>query len=348
MEGVQASSTLNHGVLQRDHGVASTPTDGEEHMRVRNRRLVVGLLAGALALVPATSAAAATASPKVSATITVGNLIMEPTSRGYVGTLAASVKWNGPDNGWLSLYVVEPVAGAWQSMANGDGCTWFYAADGRHANTCIVSGLHPGEVRDVTQSFRVLTTPRPYAMSEPSADIWAQQIDTTISKTKHYSTTFRGTDGSLSNPLTYVGDKLSDASLAVGSAPVAMVRQADGSFLGRLPVTVTWNGDAPHWYVWIDAALPNDWFVWDTDPTRGFGCPGGCEVPGPNGTGLMQGEGVSFDLIIYAPEGTAPGTYSGITTHIAAHWAISELTNDTGELTDVSPADNSGTFTAQV
>jgi hypothetical protein len=309
-------------------------------MRTRSAGLIVGLLAGAVALVPAASAAAATAGPKPSATITVGNLILEPTSRGYVGTLSASVQWNGPDDGWLDIVIVEPVAGAWQNMNNGDGCVWNTAtADGRRTDSCGLSGLRHGEVRDIAQSFRVLTATQPFAMSAVSADIWAQQGDTVISKVKHYSTTFRGTNGSVTKPSLYVQDLVSNASLALRSNSVTMVQQPDGYFLGHLPVTVTWNGDAAHYFVNIDAALPNGWFVWDTDPESGYPCAGGCSVPGPNGGALMQGEVVSFDLIVYAPEGTAPGVYSNNTAHVGAYWV-------NGQLTDVSPADNDGTFTA--
>jgi hypothetical protein len=233
------------------------------------------------------------------------------------------------------------VAGAWQGMNNGEGCVWNTADEGRRTSSCIVVSLKHGEIRDITQSFRVLTATRPFAMSAVNADIWAAQGERTVSKVKRYSTTFRGTNGSLSNPQPYVQDQVSDASLSLDSPTVAMVKQPDGTFRGRLPVIVTWNGDAAHWGVNMDAELPNGWIVWDTDPEIGYPCAGGCLVPGPNGPVLMQGETVSFGLIIYAPKGTAAGSYGPITTHIGAFWTE-------GELGDVSPADNNAVFTATV
>lgn len=308
-------------------------------MHTRTRGLLAGLLVVGAALAPASSAAAAASlvDSRPLASISVGNLILEPTNRGYAGTLSATVTWNGPEATWMNVTIVEPVIGAWQNMANGDGCFWNETADGRRVNECGVS-LQPGETKDITQSFRVLTTPRAYAMSAPSSTIWATQNQTAISKVKKYSTTFRGTNGSLKNPTPYVQDTLSNASITI-SGSATMVQQEGGYFLGRVPVTVQWNGDAPHWYLNIDAALPSGWFLWDTDPTSGLPCAGGCSVPGNGGTQLMQGETSSFDLIIYAPEGTQPGSYGPFTAQIGAVWTD-------GFLTDVTPADNSATFTA--
>jgi hypothetical protein len=310
-------------------------------MHIRSRRLVAGFLAAGIALAPAGAAWAGPSSVDAAAlaTVTVGNLILEPTGRGYTGTLPTSVTYNGTEPGWLDLVIIEPVPGAWKSALNSDACLWNTAADGRRLWECSIGTFAPGETRDVTSTLRVLTKTRKYAMSVADADIYVTSSQGTASTIKQYSTRFRGTDGSLRNPRPYVQDTQSDATVRIGTS-ARMVQQEGGYFLGRVPVTVKWKGDAAHWFVNVDAALPDGWIVWDTDPASGYPCAGGCSVPAADGTTeLMQGEVSAFDLIIYAPEGTVPGSYGPITATATAYFID-------GPLTDVTPADNSGTFTA--
>lgn len=309
-------------------------------MLARSGRLLAGLLVLGGVLAPETTASASSVDSTTIATIQVGDLVLDPGARGYTGTLPVTVKYTSREPGYLDLTITEPVAGAWQSMANGEGCVWGTVTEGRRTISCYIGSFTQGESRDVSSVFRVLTTPQPYAMSAVTVDIAATRVDQPVGKVKQYTTKFRSTKGSLRNPRPYVQDTQSDASISTAGA-VTMVRQADGYYLGHLPMKATWNGDAAHWLLNIDAALPDGWIVWDTDPQSGYPCAGGCSVPGPNGPQLMQGETVGFDLVIYAPEGTPAGTYRPLTARAAASWTD-------GELTDVTPFDNTATFIATV
>jgi hypothetical protein len=310
-------------------------------MHIRTRGLIAGLLAAGIALAPAGAAFAGPSAVDAAnpVTVKVGNLILEPTDRGYTGTQPTTVTNNGTEPLQLDLIIVDSIAGAWRSALNAEPCVWYDPIGPRQTWDCYIGTLAPGESRDVTSSFRVLTKTRKYAMSVADADIYVVQGQTRVSRIKQYATKFRSTDGSLRNPRPYVQDTQSNATLTIGGA-ATMVQQEGGYYLGRVPMTLKWKGDTAHYFVNIDAVLPEGWIVWDTDPSSGYPCAGGCSAPaGVGGVVLMQGETTTFDLIVYAPEGTAAGTYGPITATATAYWID-------GAVADETPADNSATFTA--
>ena len=88
-----------------------------------------------------------------------------------------------------------------------------------------------------------------------------------------------GTDGtgSLRNPRPYVQDTKSDISVTAQDA--TLVPQEDGGYAGRLPVTVHYAGDAPHWELDADITLPDGFELNGVDPSEACGTTW-CPVPG--------------------------------------------------------------------
>lgn len=221
--------------------------------RTITRRLLAGVLGAGLALIGAAGPAAA--APGDTA-VSVGRLVLEPTDRGYVGSLPVTVTYRGTEAAYLDLTITEPVPGAFVGTTPGDPC--FYSSP-RPARTiyCHVpdGALQPGERRQFTVDFRVLTTPRPYAMVTSGGQLTVTTGDSNpANDTASFAALFRSTTGSLGEPQPYVRDTRTDAAVSAG--PATLDRQEDGSWFGRLPVTVRVDGDAAHDAYWLAPTLP--------------------------------------------------------------------------------------------
>ncbi|MFJ8577819.1 hypothetical protein [Micromonospora sp. NPDC093277] len=297
-------------------------------MRIRLSTVLVGVLglAGALALV----APPAQAAPSRSTATVADQLILEPTDRGYRGSLRVDLTYRGTEPGRATYVITEPIAGSYQNAEWGVSC---YSGgellpDGRTRVECDVPGgaLAPGEQRIFTIDFQVLTNVRPYAMKAGKGEV-AVKVGGTLVTDKKFATKFRSTTGTLANPRPYVQDTQPDVAVTV-AGDLTMVRQPDGWFEGRLPVTVSYHSDAPHLWVSISGRNLPPSFGWPWSQECGHEC-----VPGAP---LMQGEARTFDLYFSAPSDTPLGDLGEVGVEVTA-WQRSQHP-------DANPADNVATF----
>lgn len=298
--------------------------------RTITRRLLAGVLGAGLALIGAAGPAAA--APGDTA-VSVGRLVLEPTDRGYVGSLPVTVTYRGTEAAYLDLTITEPVPGAFVGTTPGDPC--FYSSP-RPARTiyCHVpdGALQPGERRQFTVDFRVLTTPRPYAMVTSGGQLTVTTGDSNpANDTASFAALFRSTTGSLGEPQPYVRDTRTDAAVSAG--PATLDRQEDGSWFGRLPVTVRVDGDAAHDAYWLAPTLPAGVRVAGIEPEDI--CAADCTVPGGQ---FMPGEERTMSLLLRAPAEVTPGDLGSGSVRLYATFSWGD------ELTDVDPADNTASF----
>lgn len=298
------------------------------------RRLAAGILGAGLALLGAAAPAAQAAAVPADTSVSVGQLVLEPTDRGYAGSLPVTVTYRGVQAGTLNLTVTEPVPGAFAGLTPADPC---FSGSPNPVRTiyCMVPGgaLQPGERRRFTVDFRVSTTPRDHAMSAPAGRVAVETGDANpTNDTIEFSTLFRSTTGSLRDPQPYVWDTLTDASLAVGAA--TLTRQEDGSWRGRLPVTVRVAGDAAHDAYWLEPTLPAGVSLAGIEPEET--CAGACTVPGGR---FLPGEERTVSLLLRAPAEVAPGDLGTGSVRLYAVFGWD------GERLDVDPADNTAAFT---
>ncbi len=307
-------------------------------MTTRTHRLLGGLAAAlasaAFIAVPAPAQAVSTT------TVAVERMALVATERGYSGSLPTRVRYQGATAANLDLVLTEPVAGSWRGTQLADTC-FFGVRPGlgqRRTIRCGIGRFQPGEIRHVPSAFQVLTKTMPYAMAAAGGEVHVERDQVRISEVVSFTAFFRSTSGSLLMPRPYVQDTATDIVLGTGSS-VTLTRQPDGSYLGRLPVTLTWRGDAPHYQVYtrIDH-LPAGFLVWGTEPGDGGPCSIGCNAPGDR---FMEGETRTWDLLLYAAAGTARGDYG-------VHTLTPEVLWNSSSLVDVDPADNTPAFTVTV
>ncbi|MEN3609402.1 hypothetical protein AAH979_07640 [Plantactinospora sp. ZYX-F-223] len=307
---------------------------------IKTRHLTVGVLATAMAVLAV--APAAQAAPQVGqgdlgqpkdTSVTVGRLVLEPTERGYRGSVPLTISYRGTETADLQVTIAEPVAGAFENFDSDFPC--FYGqreGELRRDIRCGASPIRGGERRDYTIDFEVLTATQAYAMSAVGGAVTVQTIDSQpVTVTKSIDTLFRSTTGSLRNPRPYVQDTQTDASVTAGAA--TLVRQEDGSYLGRVPLTVRYNGDAPHDGLQLEAVLPDGVQLRGISPGAVCAFPW-CEVPGGD---FMPGEERSMELLVSAPAGTAPGDLGTGTARLHTFFFLDELS-------DVDPSDNAAAF----
>ncbi|SBT47996.1 hypothetical protein [Micromonospora auratinigra] len=295
------------------------------------RRLLAGALGAGLALLGA--AAPAAAAPGDSS-VSVGRLVLDPTDRGYAGSLPVTVTYRGAQAGYLDLAITEPVPGAFVATTPSDPC-FFSAPKPVRTIYCSVPGgaLQPGERRRFSVDFRVLTTTRPYAMATPGGRVAVTTGDANpANDTADVTALFRSTTGSLDDPRPYVRDTRTHASVAA-AGPVVLARQEDGTWSGRLPVTVRVDGDAAHDAYWLTPTLPAGVEVVGTEPAAM--CGADCEVPGGQ---FMPGEERTVTLLLRASADVAPGDLGPGSVRLFAVFGWGD------ELADVDPTDNTATF----
>ncbi|MDG4790047.1 hypothetical protein O7626_29700 [Micromonospora sp. WMMD1102] len=306
----------------------------------RSRRLAAGALGAAtalatLAMAPAAQAGTRDGQPPAyrDTSVTVGRLVLEPTERGYRGSVPLTVSYRGRGSADLQVTVAEPVAGAFADIDTDLPC-WFGTRPGelRRDIHCGASAIRGGEHRTYTIDFEVLTSTRAYPMSVDGGAVTVQTRDAQpATVTDSFQTLFRSTTGSLRDPRPYVQDTRTDASVTAGAA--TLVRQPDGSYLGRVPVTVRYGGDAPHDMLQVETQLPAGVQLRGIEP--GAVCAGTwCEVPGGR---FMPGEERSVEVLVGAPAGTAPGDLGTGSIRLHAGFLFTELS-------DVDPSDNTAGF----
>ncbi|MFV2112287.1 hypothetical protein ACFHW0_08095 [Micromonospora sp. LOL_025] len=301
------------------------------------RRIAAVAVGLAVALIGTTAPAAA--APHKSSTgtlsITAGQLVLEPTDQGYVGTLNATVTNNSPTASFYSLSFLEPAGAADGRVYPEDACVWLGTVGIRTMQNCgNGSGeLAPGASRAHSVRFHVRTTPRDYPMVV--GDSWIGVVgngDQDPVERASFTTLFRSTKGKITNPRPYVQATQTDVSLSANA--VRLDRLSDGSLLGRMPLTVRYGNDAPSFGLNVIADLPAGVVVDHIEPQDmpsswdWFTVPGGRFVPG---------EARTFDVILTAPAGTPAGELGTGSYTFHSDFITS--------LTDVNPADDTTSFT---
>jgi len=304
-------------------------------MTTRTARTIAALLGGAAALAlaaPATATAAPTARPK----ITAQQLVLAPTDRGYVGTLTATVTNPGSIATSVDLLVTEPAGASFTTIEPGGPCLYDRLVENRLVTDCYGQRIEARGSVTFQLGFHVWTTARAYPMVAQGGEI--SVLPTGASKatdTARFTTLFESTTGSLHNPRAYVQATKTDLSIR-GSA-VQLTRQADGSLLGRMPVTVRYGNDAPSFHLDVEAALPAGVAVHHIEPQDMPSFPDWFTVPGGR---FMPGEERTVDVILSAPAGTPAGTLGTGSYTVGASYFY----GSGAPVPDVDLADNTVSF----
>ncbi|MFC4018332.1 hypothetical protein ACFOW4_10265 [Micromonospora sp. GCM10011542] len=302
------------------------------------RRLAALLLGPTAALLAFAAPAAAAPAGGLDADVSVGRLVLDPTERGYQGSLPITVTNRGPAETYFSVTIVEPVAGTIGNVSPDSPCGYGPLQNNRRLVNCSVPGpaLKPGERRSFSVAFQALTTPRDVAMIATGGEVSVNVGDgnPAIADEESFVARFRSTSGSLRHPVPYVQDSQARASIST-AAGATLVRQEDGSYQGRLPVTVRWAGDTAHEFLFVEATtLPAGVRIWGTDPQdlpsffTNFVVPGGR---------FMPGEERSFDVLLRAEPDTVPGDLGAVTFQLDTQWGGNVVA-------DADPADNTASF----
>ncbi|GGM21144.1 hypothetical protein GCM10011608_02220 [Micromonospora sonchi] len=292
-------------------------------------------LAGAAAAAAPAAAAPAAAALEARASVQAGRLILDPTDRGYRGTLPVTVTNRGRASTSFSLKILEPVAGSFRDAGPDAPCLPYdELTDGRRTFDCSPSlYLRSGETKQAFLTFEVLTTVRSYPMRAGQGTIEATVAgQQSPAGTATFGTLFRSSKGKLRPARPYVQDAQAKASISAGDA--TMTRAETGRWFARVPVTVRWSGDAAHDNLWVGGVtLPNGVQLWTTEPDSG---PADwlehLAVPGKR---FMPGEERSFTLVVSAPADRSAADVGGPATLEvgATFWP-------TYVLPEATPADN--------
>ncbi len=292
------------------------------------RGLVVAAVVAGVGLGVSGPAQAAAEDLTVSAT----RLVFEPGERGYTGTYHVTVTNTGVEPTYANVRIVEPVTGAFVGLRPNEACLTDWSGPGPNAHVCTVPGgqIAPGAARKFRVDLAVLTAPQAYAMSPADTTTTIVGPDSTLLATASSRTLFRSTTGVLTRPRPYVQDDFTD--LSVAASDVTLAEQADGSFLGVLPVTVRWDGDAPHFDLVVETLVPEGFEFRGAGPDVMCGLVE-CVVPGG---AFMQGESRTLELQIGAPAGTAAGTTGTGSVRGYENWF--------DDLPDADPSDDTASF----
>jgi hypothetical protein len=292
-----------------------------------------GLIAATVVIAATVGAAGAAQAAAPTIDVQAGRLVLEPGARGYHGSLPVVVTYHGDEPDYASITLIEPVAGAFTGLRPEDACVVSPREDGRREVGCGVPGgdLQPGERRRFVIDFDVLTTPRAYAMSAAATSIQVflgNAAGTTATATS--ATLFRSTSGSLRKPQPYVQATKSDIS--VTAPDTTLVKQDDGGYAGRVPVTVHFASDSPHFELTADIALPDGVEFDGVDPSEPCGTTQ-CPVPGGR---FLAGETRTFWALVSAPATAATGPAGSGAVTVTSSWYST--------VEDVDPSDNTAAF----
>jgi hypothetical protein len=292
-------------------------------------RTILGRVLAVTAIaVPAVlgGATAATAAPPSPLQFQAGRLVLEPSARGYHGSIEFSVTNGGATDTSIGLTFVDPVAGGRVEFRDPSAgpCLYGEPVDGRQSENCYLTTVKAGVTYRNALEFDVLTKARAYAMTGPDVALTLTRDNDPV-VTRTVATRFRSTTGSLRHARPYVQDTKSDITVRAG-AEIALTEQPDGSFRGGVPVTVTYRGDAPHWELTLAGDFPGGVALWEIDPAGV--CMDVCEIPGQ----FTEGETRTMTAYLHAPAGTPAGELGVGTLTVQNRWIT--------PVEDVTPADN--------
>ncbi|MEU4789049.1 hypothetical protein ACFWRG_16845 [Micromonospora tulbaghiae] len=307
-------------------------------MTTRTARIATALLGGAAALI--TLAAPAAAAPSAATAgrvdVTAQRLVLDPTDRGYVGTLTATVTNRRSTATSVSLVVTEPAGASFTSIEPGGGCFYNRLVENRLVIGCGGEQIEAGKSLTFRLGFHVWTTARSYPMVANGG--WIEVVPsgaTAASDATGFTTLFRSTTGSLRKPRPYV--QAVDTDLSIRGSAVTLTPQPDGTLLGRMPVTVRYGNDAPTFALNVGATLPAGVQVDHIEPQDMPSFPYGFSVPGGR---FVPGEERTFDVFLWAPAGTAAGELgTGSLTVTGSYFYGAD------DPQDVDPSDNTTSFT---
>ena len=275
-------------------------------------------------------AAAAPSAAADAPTFSLSRLVLEPTERGYRGSLRVTITNNSDSTDGFYFQIREPVAASFaggpESHCDPDG-----VSEGRLVRSCGLpqgNELAAGESRRAPVEFQVLTTPRSYPMIATGGSITVYSWKFGSLGTVPFSAQFRSLDGKLARPQTYVQDTQPDASIEL-AGPVT-----DGpENTRRVPLRVRYAGDAANLGLSVRATpLPAGSMILHTDPWDGPVYSERAFVPGGQ---LMAGEEREIALLISRPTDPADET-APINLELSTDWVET--------VPDVDPSDNTVTF----
>jgi hypothetical protein len=302
-------------------------------MRTSASTVVAGLVGLAVTLSMAVPAAQAAPTGTAESTATVADrLVLEPTDFGYRGSIQAELTYQGSEPGRATYVITEPVPGSYENLEWGISC---YSGgerlpDRRVRVECDVPGgeFQPGEHRAFTIDFQFLTAIQPYAMKGKNGRL-AVKVNGEVVTDESFQSRFRSSTGSLRNPVAYVRDQQPESGITAGD--LTLVRQPDGTFEGRLPLTVRYDSDAIHGELYvITRNLPAGIYELTTEPADG--CAHFC-VPGGQ---FMEGEVRNFDLVFTGAADTRLGDLGEA--------GIEVQTDPWSPAPDADPSDDATTF----
>ena len=303
-------------------------------MTTRTTRIATALLGGAAALLALAAPAAAATTRAAGPDITAQRLVLSPTDRGYVGTLTVTVTNPGRTATTVDLVITEPAGASFTTIAPGGPCFYTELVENRLVNECYGGRIEPRASVTFQLDFHVWTTARDYPMVAWGGEVAVLPSGATDpSDTARFTTLFASTTGELRHPRPYQQATATD--LAIRGSDVVLTRQADGSLLGRMPVTVRYGNDAPSFDVYAAATLPAGVSVWGTDPQDLPSFPDWFTAPGGR---FMPGEERTFDVILRAPAGTPAGDLGSGSFTVAANYFVGVT------VPEADPADNTTSF----
>lgn len=301
------------------------------------RFLSRGVLTAAVLSGAALGVAAPAQAAETDLTISATRLVLEPGQRGYTGTYHVTVTNTGDEPAVADLRVIETTPGAWRGLRPDDSyCftdTWGTTPVGY---LCELPGgeVAPGEIRKFRIDMGVLTTPRDHALrgADTLTTLVSSSDSTRVVASASSPTLFRSTTGSLRDPQPYVQDEQSDISVTAGD--VTLTPDPEGGFTGKVPVTIRWNGDAPHHGINTETVVPEGFEARGADADDITCMFPYCYVADEP---LMPGETITVNLEVYAPEGTPSGTTAtGAIVATGSWWG--------GALSNVDPDANRAPF----
>ncbi|MBE1486610.1 COG1361 family protein [Plantactinospora soyae] len=291
----------------------------------------IAMTLGIMAPAVAASAAPAPATVKVTqgdASASFGRLVLEPTERGYQGSLQVTVRNQGTDAGNFRLLFREPVAGSAILPTSPEQFCQTEVGYSGHRETfgCFLSQIAPGGSLTFSIAFAVPTATKSFPMTAAGGRIAISDdyaLNAPLSKFKPFETLFRSTDGSLRDPRPYRQDTKAKSSIVVADE-VTLTMGPNGRYTGRIEATVAYGGDAAHGSLDLDTYVAEDRAILiDTDPAE-VPCSRGCPVPGRK---FMEGESRTFGLIFSAAADAAPGLYEA-TAMVSASWQHAVVDED--------------------
>ncbi|MGY0007620.1 hypothetical protein [Micromonospora sp. I033] len=304
-------------------------------MTTRTARITTALLGGAAALLAlAAPAGAAPSGVTGGIDLTTQRLVLEPTDRGYVGTLTATVTNRKPTATSVNLVITEPAGASFTTIEPGGACLYDRLVENRLVISCLGDRVEAGETVAFRLGFHVWTSTRDHPMVADGGRIEVlPEGATRAADTTGFTTLFRSTTGSLRKPRPYVQATRTDLGIRGGAAVLS--RQPDGSLLGRLPVTVRYGNDAPTFALDVTAALPAGVSVHHIEPQDMPSFPDWFTVPGGR---FMPGTERTFDVILRAPAGTPAGDLG------TGSFTVTGSYLSGADPQDVDPTDNTTSF----